>query len=202
MPAKYQDLPRVLEDFINAFQQKHGYSPSVREIGRGVGLSIASVSRCLSKMRDDGTIQYNGHRNIVTKLANALREDTICIPLLGTITCGLPVLDRENIEKYVRVPKTIVGDGEYFILRAVGDSMVEAGIDNGDIVLIRQQSSAEEGQIAVVLIDDRRATLKRVYPEPYNHRVRLHPENKNMSDIYIKDCNIQGIAVKVLKNLM
>ena len=192
MPAKYQDLPRVLEDFINAFQQKHGYSPSVREIGRGVGLSIASVSRCLSKMRDDGTIQYNGHRNIVTKLANALREDTIC----------LPVLDRENIEKYVRVPKTIVGDGEYFILRAVGDSMVEAGIDNGDIVLIRKQSSAEEGQIAVVLIDDHRATLKRVYPEPHNHRVRLHPENKNMSDIYIKDCNIQGIAVKVLKNLM
>ena len=78
--------------------------------------------------------------------------------------------------------------------------MIEAGIDDGDLVLIRQQSAADEGQIAVALVDNT-ATLKRFYPEPENKRIRLHPENKAMKDIYVKSCEIQGVAVKVFKDL-
>ena len=81
-----------------------------------------------------------------------------------------------------------------------GDSMIEAGIDNGDLVLIRQQNYADEGQIVVALMEDE-ATLKRFYPEPKKHRIRLHPENSRMDDIYVDNCEIQGVAVKVLKDL-
>ena len=94
----------------------------------------------------------------------------------------------------------IFGKGNFFILRAYGDSMIEAGIDNGDLVLIRQQNYADEGQIVVALMEDE-ATLKRFYPEPKKHRIRLHPENSRMDDIYVDNCEIQGVAVKVLKDL-
>ena len=124
----------------------------------------------------------------------------IRVPVLGTIACGIPKFAEENIEDYVRLPVALFGKGNFFILRAYGDSMIEAGIDNGDLVLIRQQNYADEGQIVVALMEDE-ATLKRFYPEPKKHRIRLHPENSRMDDIYVDNCEIQGVAVKVLKDL-
>ena len=121
-------------------------------------------------------------------------------PILGKVSCGVPKFAEENIEEYVRLPVALFGRGQFFILRANGDSMIEADINDGDLVLIRQQNYADEGQIVVALMDDE-ATLKRYYPEPEKQLIRLHPENSRMDDIYVSDCIIQGVAVKVLKDL-
>ena len=121
-------------------------------------------------------------------------------PILGKVSCGVPKFAEENIEEYVRLPVALFGRGQFFILRANGASMIEADINDGDLVLIRQQNYADEGQIVVALMDDE-ATLKRYYPEPENQRIRLHSENSQMDDIYVSDCIIQGVAVKVLKDL-
>ena len=130
-----------------------------------------------------------------------MKQQTISVPVLGEIACGIPKFAEENIEEYVRLPVALFGHGSFFILRAYGDSMIEAGIEDGDLVLIRQQNTAEEGQIVVALIDDE-ATLKRFYPEPEKRRIRLHPENAHMNDIFVEKCEIQGVAVKVLKDLL
>lgn len=120
--------------------------------------------------------------------------------LLGAydISCGLPNIAEEHIEEYVSLPESMFGSGEFYILRARGESMIEAGIDPGDLVVIRKQETAENGQIAVALVDEE-ATLKRFYVE--DNRVRLHPENSEMEDFYVDHCIIQGVAVKVIKDL-
>ena len=118
--------------------------------------------------------------------------------VVGDISCGLPNIAEEHIEEYVSLPESMFGSGEFYILRARGESMIEAGIDPGDLVVIRKQETAENGQIAVVLVDDE-ATLKRFYIE--DNRVRLHPENSEMKDIYVDHCIIQGVAVKVIKDI-
>ena len=126
--------------------------------------------------------------------------EMISVPVLGKVSCGEPKFAEENIEEYVKLPVTLFGSGDYFLLRANGDSMIDAGIDNSDLVLVRQQNYADAGQIVVALGEDE-ATLKRWYPEPENRRIRLHPENSEMEDIYMESCVIQGVAVKVIKDL-
>ena len=111
------------------------------------------------------------------------------------ISCSELRVNIVDGEKFVTAQQI-----DAFILRAYGDSMIEAGIDDGDLVLIRQQNYADDGQIVVALMEDE-ATLKRFYPEPEKHRVRLHPENSAMEDIIVDNCVIQGVAVKVLKDL-
>ena len=118
--------------------------------------------------------------------------------MVGSIGCGIPNLAEENIEEYVSLPRSMFGNGEFFILRANGESMIDAGIETGDLVVIRKQSCAEDGQIVVALVEDE-TTLKRLYRE--NGKVRLHPENRDMDDIIVDDCIIQGVAVKVIKDL-
>ena len=123
------------------------------------------------------------------------------VPILGEVACGLPRYAEENIEEYIPLPKAYIGQGNYYLLRAKGDSMVEIGIDDGDLVLVRQESTAEPGQVVVALIEEE-ATLKRFFPEPERNRIRLHPENQEMNDIFVDACEIQGIAVKVIKDII
>lgn len=200
MQHKNQETISALDKFISEFIDKHGVSPTMSEIADGVGIAPATVYRYMSYMRENGMLEYDGHRSIVTKEAKKTRTQSIRVPVLGSVSCGVPKLAEENIEEYVRLPVSLFGQGNFYLLRANGDSMIEAGIDDGDLVLIRQQSTAEDGQIVVALMDDE-ATLKRFYPEPKHHRVRLHPENSSMEDIIVPDCIIQGVAVKVLKDL-
>ena len=137
--------------------------------------------------------------------AEAPDPDTLInVPILGTIACGLPLLAEENIEEYVPLPEALVGKGTFFILRASGSSMINAGINDGDLVIIRQQDDASAGQIVVALVDDESATLKRYYPRR-NNRVELVPENDSFDvqtvDVSAHSLSIQGVAVKVIKNL-
>ena len=200
MRTKNPETFKAIEEFVNEYTEKHGVSPTVREIHAGIGLAVGTVSRYLSFMRENGMIDYNGCRNITTREAKITKRETTRVPVLGAVSCGVPKFAEENIEEYVRLPVALFGKGDFFILRANGDSMIEA-IDDGDLVVIKQQNYAEPGQIVVALMDDE-ATLKRYYPEPEKRRVRLHPENSTMRDIIVKDCIIQGVAVKVLKDLV
>jgi repressor LexA len=197
MRSKDKTLMAAIEKFVSDYTDKNGISPTMQEVADGVGSSKATVQRYIAQLCEDGIIDYSGYRTMTSTKTKAA---AIRVPILGTIACGIPKYAEENIEEYVRLPVALFGQGNFFILRAYGDSMVEAGIDDGDLVLIRQQNYADEGQIVVALMEDE-ATLKRFYPEPKKHRVRLHPENSRMADIYVDNCEIQGVAVKVLKDL-
>ena len=127
-------------------------------------------------------------------------EETTPVPLLGEIACGPFNFGEENILETYRFPTAFTGAGEFFLLRTFGESMIEAGIEPGDLVMIRQQNTAHPGEIVVVSVGDE-TTLKRYYPEPEKHRIRLHPENRDMKDMYVTECTIQGVAVKVIRDL-
>lgn len=197
MRSKDKTLMAAIEKFVSDYTDSNGISPTMQEVADGVGSSKATVQRYIAQLCEDGILDYSGYRTMTSTKTKAA---AIRVPVLGTIACGIPKFAEENIEEYVRLPVALFGKGNFFILRAYGDSMIEAGIDNGDLVLIRQQNYADEGQIVVALMEDE-ATLKRFYPEPQKHRIRLHPENSRMDDIYVDNCEIQGIAVKVLKDL-
>ena len=197
MRSKDKVLLAEIEKFVCSYTDNNGISPTMQEIADGVGVSKATAFRYISQLCDDGVIDYSGVRSITSTKA---KVQVIRVPVLGRIACGIPKFAEENIEEYVKLPVALFGRGEFFLLRAYGDSMVEAGIEDGDLVLIRQQNYADRGQIVVALVEDD-ATLKRYYPEPENRRIRLHPENSRMADIFVDSCQIQGVAVKVLKDL-
>ncbi|WP_409336333.1 transcriptional repressor LexA [Eubacterium sp. F2] len=200
MKLKSQEYYKTLLSFIDDYREEHGVSPTNRIIAAGTGVSTATVSRYLQDLRKEGKIEYKGHRGIITPKMKEEKESTVLVPLLGSIACGIPKYAEGNIEKYIPLPVSLFGKGDFFLLHAKGNSMIDAGINNGDLVLIKKQNAAEPGQIVVALIDED-ATLKRFYPEPEKKLIRLHPENKEMNDIYVEHCIIQGIAVNVLKNI-
>lgn len=197
MQYKKPEYCAMIEDYINSYRNRQGSAPSVRQIAAGVGLAVGTVSKYLSYMRQNGVLDYDGHRNITTQKTRGLMN-MLYVPLLGAVSCGIPKLAEENIEEYVCLPESLFGRGEFFLLRAKGDSMTGAGIEDGDLVLIRQQSTAEYNQIVVALVDDE-ATLKRFRPKA--DHVILHPENNRYEDIIVDSCLIQGVAVKVIKDL-
>ena len=190
-----------IEAFITDYRREHGISPTMQEIADGIGVAKATVFHHLKNMETSGRlISVGGKRSYLTKAPLIEMPEDNVVPIVGRIACGSPILAQEDVEGYVRLPERIFGSGTFFLLRAKGDSMIDAGIDSGDLVLIRQQSTAEPGQIVVALVNDNEeATLKRFYPE--EHRIRLHPENEAMEDIYAEHCTIQGIAVHILKKI-
>ncbi|MDO4486678.1 MAG: transcriptional repressor LexA [Bacillota bacterium] len=197
MRSKNPDLMVQIMEYIDDYYSKYCSSPSVRTIAAGVGISRSTVQRYLVAMNEDGMLSYDG-KELITDKIRKTNKSTVNVAVVGSIACGIPNLAEENIEEYVSLPKSMFGEGEFFILRANGESMVDAGIETGDLVVIRKQSCAEDGQIVVALVDDE-ATLKRLYRD--NEKIRLHPENKDMDDIIADDCIIQGIAVKVIKDI-
>ena len=197
MRSKDKTLMAAIERFVCEYADRHGYSPSMQEIADGVGSSKPTVYRYISQMNRDGILEYSGVRNV-----RAAKDDPRVARTnkLGEVACGLPKLAEENIEECVKLPVSLFGEGPFYLLTARGESMIEAGIDDGDWVLVREQDAAEPGKVVVALIGDE-VTLKRYYPEPDKHRVRLNPENSAMEDIYVDSCEIQGVAVSVFKDL-
>lgn len=200
MRTKNSEYFIQIEEFVKEYYEKNGISPSMREISQKVGISCATVQRYLSTMRDEGKIKYSGHRSITSSQSVRDFREILKVPVLGRVSCGLPKYAEENIEEYINLPTSIFGNGNFYILYASGDSMIEAGINDGDMVLIRVQNTADVGDIVVALIDDE-VTLKRYYPDPVHKRIRLHPENRSMKDIIVSDCIVQGVAVKLIKDL-
>ena len=204
MRKKNPEHFRLLEEFIDSYILTHDRSPSQREIAEGTGMSAANVCRYLSFMRKEGMIDYDGTRNYTTHRQGKMNSDTVVLPLLGCIACGTTMLEEENVEEYVRLPASWIGRGDHFLLRTEGCSMIDIGIDDGDLVIVRKQDHADDGQVIVALIEDVKATLKRYFHDDEKRMIRLHPENEEMEDIYLDEnkLRIQGVAIKLLKDIV
>ena len=192
---------KQIMDFLQNFHRKKGYPPSVREIGKAVGLSSSStVHSHLATLSKKGLIKRDSAKPRALEIlgANSHSKNTTELPLVGEIAAGAPVIAEENIESYMPLPAELVRGDESFILKVKGDSMVEAGIFDGDYVVIRQQQTAQNGQIVVALIEDE-ATVKTFYKEA--DHIRLQPENKNMKPIRVKNPKILGAVAAVLRKL-
>lgn len=189
-------------EFIDEYFFTNNTVPTMQEIADAIKLNKSNVSRNLQVMKERGLIEVTGGwRGIRTKKMAKVLADTVRVPIVGSIACGTPMLAEENIESYIPISSSILGTGNFFALHARGNSMVNANIEDGDFVIVRQQNTAEEGQIIVALIDDE-ATLKRFYTDRRRRKVRLHPENDEMEDMYFDSIDIQGIVVKVIKDVV
>lgn len=195
---------RQILEFIRSEVMKKGYPPSVREVGQAVGLSSSStVHAHLGKLEEKGYIRRDPTKPRAIELldrANGenIRTDVVQVPVVGKVTAGAPILAVENIEEYFPLPKEIAGDGETFMLKVRGNSMIEAGILNDDYVVVRRQSHAENGDIVVALLEDE-ATIKRFFRE--TDHVRLQPENPHMQPIFVRDVQILGKVIGVFRKL-
>lgn len=200
MKAKIEDL-QELTKYLDGYARINGCAPSIREIAEHFSVSVSTAHAYVHRLQDGGMIEKlpNINRGIETSALKLMKDRCLRIPLVGRIACGQPLTAIENVEEFITLSESLVGTGEFFMLQAYGDSMVEAGIEQGDLVIIRQQNTAKPGDIIVALMEDE-ATLKRFYPEPEKGRVRLHPENSAMQDIFVPYCDIQGVAVKVIKD--
>ncbi len=199
MKHKNHGTHEVIYKYINTYFLDNGTYPSIRTVAEKTGISRPTVQRYLADMGRTGKIGYSSGITH-TPLGEKVKGGQVAVPLLGEVSCGLPSPDEELIEEYFHLPRALVGEGPLYLLRARGDSMIGVGIHHGDLVLVRQTSEARAGQITVVMAEGE-VTLKRYFPEPENNRIRLHPENPAMEDIYVSDATVQGIALKVLKDL-
>lgn len=202
MRTKNENTMQEIIDFINARFFADRTVPSIQEIADEVGLNKSNVSRYLTAMEEKGMISRNGsyyglETNSMKKVSRNLQQ----LPIVGDIACGTPILAEQNIESYLSISGNFLGAGNHFVLMAKGNSMINVGIEDGDYVVVRQQPSAEEGQIVVAMTEDGECTLKRYYKDKRRRKIRLHPENDDMEDMYFDNIEIQGIAVKVIKNL-
>lgn len=202
MRSKSTDLMMDILEFINETFFDTREVPSVQEIADNFGIAKSSVSRYLTEMESRGMLyRDNTHYGIETKKMRKAMRNIAMIPMVGAVACGTPILAEENIETYLTISGDFLGQGEFFALRAQGDSMINVGINDGDYVVIKKQNVAEEGQIVVAMVNNGDCTLKRYFIDRKKKKVRLHPENDEMEDMYYKEVAIQGIAIKVIKNV-
>lgn len=195
-------------DYIISFQAAHGYPPSVREIGEHVGLkSPSTVHFHLKGLEAAGLItKAEGKTRAITvsggpgfhPVAEELDGAENRVPVVGNVAAGSPILAEENITDTLSLPTEIVGDAPSFLLSVRGESMIEAGINDGDYVVVKEQPVANNGDIVVAIIDDG-ATVKRFFKE--SDHIRLQPENSTMDPIITTDCAIAGKVVAVFRRL-
>ena len=159
MRSKNPEVMNAICTFVDQYYREHHASPSVNEIAQGVGVSKATSYRYLVAMNERGMLSYDG-KTIVTKQVGKCTSGYFSAPVVGSIRCGDPEREEESVEEYVSLPKSIFGEGKFYILRAKGDSMVDAGIEDEDLIVIRIQDTAAVGDIVVALDEDNENTLK------------------------------------------
>ena len=201
MRSKSIDLMKNIVDFIDKGYDRTGRIPTHKEIANNFNVTEACIGKYIKEMESKGmVVRQSGNRSVMTK--TILKKINLKqLPIVGTIACGEPLFAEENIQGYLSISSEFLGNGQFFVLQANGDSMIKVGINNGDYVIVRQQETAEQGQIVVALIDDE-ATLERYYLDNRKKKVRLHPENDTMEDMYFDKIQIQGVAVKVIKDII
>ena len=212
-PNTINKRERAILDYIEKQSQVNGYPPSVREIGKAVGLkSTATVHGYLAKLEEKGYIKKESQKGRTLKLLKGSsgkattesRKDfytgreMVDVPAIGKITAGAPILAVENITDTFPIPIDFVGNSESFMLTVRGESMIEAGILDGDYILVKKQNVANNGEIVVALIEDE-ATVKTFYKE--KDYIRLQPENSTMDPIIVPDCKILGKVAGVFRKM-
>jgi repressor LexA len=201
---------REIYDFVVAYGRKHGYPPTVREIGAEVGLaSPSTVHVHLAKLEQAGYLRRDPTKPRALELVGRDRgqrppgADVHVLPLVGEIAAGSPLLAEQNVEEYLGVPEPLSRGDDEFLLRVKGESMVEAGIMPGDYVIVRRQSTADDGDVVVALAGGDEsadeATVKTFHRE--NGRVRLQPENASMEPIFPEHVEILGRVIGLFRQL-
>lgn len=189
-------------DFVQSYQKKKGISPSMKEIGRHFGLSsLSTIHHHLKSLQDKGYLYKEENRPRAISVSE--NEPLVKIPLLGTIAAGQPIEAIADQVESIAIPKTKIQTGqEYFALKVLGQSMIDENINDGDVILVRQQNIAENGEKIVALIDNHEATLKTFFKE--HGQIRLQPANRNYEPIIIKngekEFSVQGVVVDVIRN--
>ncbi|RKP56932.1 transcriptional repressor LexA [Cohnella endophytica] len=206
--SKMSNRQNSILEFIKNEVRDKGYPPSVREIGEAVGLASSStVHGHLDRLEKKGLIRrdptkpraieiLDDEENGIYKISSSVRP----IPLLGKVTAGVPITATENIEEYYPLPINMVGDQPVFMLSVQGDSMIEAGIHNGDYVIVRQQPTATNGDIVVAMTEENEATVKTFYKE--RDHIRLQPENSSMEPIRLPNVSILGKVIGLIRSVM
>ncbi|MFC0525015.1 transcriptional repressor LexA [Pontibacillus salicampi] len=207
--TKLSKRQETILDFIKDRVLEKGYPPSVREIGEAVGLASSStVHGHLARLEKKGYIRRDPTKPRAIEVleleeegANQIpRGEATYAPVIGKVTAGMPITAIENIEEYVPLPDTLATqDDEVFVLVVQGESMIEAGILDGDMVIVRRQQTAQNGDIVVAMTEDEEATVKRFFKES-NH-IRLQPENATMEPIIVQNISILGRVVGLYRNI-
>ncbi|WP_256757463.1 transcriptional repressor LexA [Cohnella sp. WQ 127256] len=204
--SKMSNRQNSILEFIKNEVREKGYPPSVREIGEAVGLASSStVHGHLDRLEKKGLIRRDptkpraieilgSDEDNVYRISSSVRQ----IPLLGKVTAGIPITAMENIEEYYPIPVGMVGDQPAFMLSIMGDSMIEAGIHNGDYVIVRQQPTATNGDIVVAMTEENEATVKTFYKE--KDHIRLQPENASMEPIRLHNVSILGKVIGLIRS--
>ena len=195
--GKITDKQREILEYIKETILKKGYPPAVREICEAVRLkSTSSVHSHLEQLEKNGYIRRDPTKprtiEIIDDTFNLARREVVNVPLLGTVAAGAPILAQENIENYFPIPVEMLPNKEIFMLKVKGDSMIDAGIYNGDRVIVAKADTARNGEIVVALVDDS-ATVKTFYKE--KGRFRLQPQNASMDPIIFDEVQILGKVI-------
>ena len=186
--GKIEEKLEQVHQFIKRYQAENGFPPSVREICAELGIkSTATAHYYLDKLKERGILTKNANKNRAISVCDTM--DYVSVPVIGTVTAGTPILAVENLDGYFPLPPDFVKSDECFMLRVKGDSMIEAGIFDGDKIICKKTPYADNGDIVVALIEDS-ATVKRFFKR--NGKIILHPENSALSDIVLDHVEILG----------
>lgn len=200
MRSKSMELMLRIRDYIESYFERYSSTPTVREIAASMKIAVSSAHRYLVAMADKDMVSYeNGI--LSTPKIEMMNPEFSPAAVVGSIPCGTPEEREAQIEEYLPLSVSFFGKGDFYALRASGDSMTEAQIDDGDLVIIRQQQTAQIGDIVVALTDEDKNTLKRLRFDEERQSYYLHPENRNMEDIYVSGLWVQGVATHVIKAL-
>lgn len=193
---KLNSVYKFTSDYIN----DNGFPPSVREICSKLNIkSTATAYSYIEKLRKKGLIDKSPMKKRALKLSRPALSNQVQIPLIGTVRAGTPIFAVENLDGYYPLPPDFIGfKDEFFALRVSGDSMINAGIYDKDVIIVKKQNYAENGEIVVALVDDS-ATVKRFYLE--KDKIILHPENDEMEDLIFDDAKILGIVKGLYRKL-
>lgn len=203
---KISKRQEAIMDFIKAEVKQKGYPPSVREIGAAVGLASSStVHGHLARLESKGYIRRDPTKPRAIEILDpegleAIKPGVLHVPLIGKVTAGLPITAIENIEEYFPLPESFgTSEDHLFMLEIVGESMIDAGILDGDYVVVKQKNTADNGEIVVAMTEDHEATVKRFFKE--KNYFRLQPENTSMDPIIVDNVSILGKVVGVYRTI-
>ena len=200
MRSKSTELMSQIREYIESYFDRYSSTPTVREIAGAMHISTSSSHRYLVAMAERNIISYENGVLSTAKI-EMMTPQVNHAAIVGSIPCGTPEEKEAQIEEYLPLSVSVFGSGSFYVLRASGNSMIDAQIDDGDLVIIREQEKANLGDIVVALTDEEKNTLKRLCYDHEKDSYYLHPENKELDDIYVKKLRVQGIATHVIKAL-
>ena len=200
MRSKSPELMSQIREYIERYFDRHSSTPTVREIAGAMHISTSSSHRYLVAMAERNMLSYENGVLSTAKI-EMMTPQVNHAAVVGSIPCGTPEEKEAQIEEYLPLSVSVFGNGSFYVLRASGDSMIEAGIDSGDLIIIKEQNSANIGDLVVALTDEDKNTLKRLCYDSEAKSFYLHPENQKLDDLYVKQLRVQGIATHVIKAL-